>query len=64
VGRPITLPDGTAVVVGASVGLAFGGPDVDADDLVRRADAAAYAAKAAGRGRLVVGDGATAATPG
>jgi diguanylate cyclase (GGDEF)-like protein/PAS domain S-box-containing protein len=56
-GRPVRLADGTEVVVGASVGLVSGGVGDDPDELLRRADAAAYRAKAAGRGRLVV-DGA------
>jgi diguanylate cyclase (GGDEF)-like protein/PAS domain S-box-containing protein len=55
--RPILLADGTEVVVGASVGLVAGHGDDDPDELLRRADAAAYRAKAAGRGRLVI-DGA------
>jgi diguanylate cyclase (GGDEF)-like protein len=39
--------------IGASVGLASGGRGAeDADELLRRADAAMYAAKAAGRGAL------------
>jgi diguanylate cyclase (GGDEF)-like protein/PAS domain S-box-containing protein len=55
--RPVRLADGTEVVVGASVGLVAGHAGDDPDELLRRADAAAYRAKAAGRGRLVV-DGA------
>lgn len=46
--------DGRTVMVGASVGLAFGGGGDDADGLLRRADAAMYAAKRAGKGRLVI----------
>jgi len=47
-------PVGTTVTV--SIGLAVSRPDaVDTDDLVARADAALYAAKARGRDRVVVG---------
>jgi predicted signal transduction protein with EAL and GGDEF domain len=42
-----------AVVVGASVGVAFVAPGLHtADDLIRNADIGLYAAKAAGRGRV------------
>jgi diguanylate cyclase (GGDEF)-like protein len=49
--------EGRTVMVGASVGLAFGHPGEDAEALLRRADTAMYAAKRAGKGRLVI-DGA------
>jgi diguanylate cyclase (GGDEF)-like protein len=40
--------------VGASVGVAFADPGVDADTLLRQADAAMYQAKAQGKGRQAV----------
>ena len=46
--------EGRTIKVGASVGLAFGGTGDDAEALLRRADAAMYAAKHAGKGRLVI----------
>jgi two-component system cell cycle response regulator len=46
--------DGNSVHVTVSVGAASGHDDIDA--LVREADAALYAAKAAGRDRVVVAD--------
>jgi diguanylate cyclase (GGDEF)-like protein len=45
---------GRSVVVGASVGIAFGSPDSDADELLRNADLAMYRAKSAGKGRIEV----------
>jgi diguanylate cyclase (GGDEF)-like protein len=48
------LVRGVEVTVGASVGIALGEPRVDVDELLLRADAAMYEAKAAGRGRLQV----------
>lgn len=45
---------GTDVRVGASIGIAFGGPATAADDLLRQADAAMYAAKHGGKGRHVI----------
>ncbi len=55
-GEPFSV-EGRTVMVGASVGLAFGGRGEDAEALLRRADTAMYAAKRAGKGRLVI-DGA------
>jgi diguanylate cyclase (GGDEF)-like protein len=52
--------EGRTVIVGASVGLAFGDRQDDAETLMRRADTAMYAAKRAGKGRLVI-DGASRA---
>jgi diguanylate cyclase (GGDEF)-like protein/PAS domain S-box-containing protein len=52
--RPVDLAEGGAVV-GASIGVALsGGRGTVADDLLAHADAAMYAAKAAGKGRLAV----------
>ena len=45
--------EGRTVMVGASVGLAFGDGG-DAEDLLRRADTAMYAGKHTGKGRLVI----------
>jgi diguanylate cyclase (GGDEF)-like protein/PAS domain S-box-containing protein len=53
---PIDL-DGQSVVIGGSIGIAMaGGRDTVADDLLAHADAAMYAAKAAGKGRQAVFD--------
>lgn len=52
VGRPISLPDGPTVAVGASVGLTDGGGSLDA--LLEAADAALYEAKRTGGARVVV----------
>jgi diguanylate cyclase (GGDEF)-like protein len=45
---------GRSVVVGASVGIAFGTPESDAEALLRNADLAMYRAKSAGKGRIEV----------
>jgi diguanylate cyclase (GGDEF)-like protein len=50
---PLEL-SGRPVHVGASVGVAFGSPSGDADELLRDADVAMYRAKAAGKGRYEV----------
>ena len=55
--------DGRSVMVGASIGLAFGGVGETAEALLHRADTAMYAAKRAGKGRLVIG-GAEQQPPG
>jgi diguanylate cyclase (GGDEF)-like protein len=41
--------EGQDVVATASIGLAYGGQGAEAEELLRRADAALYAAKSAGR---------------
>jgi diguanylate cyclase (GGDEF)-like protein/PAS domain S-box-containing protein len=46
--------DGKEIVVGASMGLTVAGPTTDPEALVREADQAMYASKAAGRGRITV----------
>jgi len=48
--QPVTV-GGAEVVCSASVGVAIGGPDDSATVLLRNADVAMYAAKAAGKGR-------------
>jgi diguanylate cyclase (GGDEF)-like protein len=54
--RPFQL-GGRSVVVGGSIGVAVSsGPDVTAEDLLIQADAAMYAAKAAGKGTFELFD--------
>lgn len=60
-GSPIDLPNGEAVTITASIGIAEVQPAPEADDLktigdslIARADVALYAAKAAGRDRVMV----------
>ena len=54
--RPILL-GASSIVVGGSIGIALAdGPDTTAEDLLTQADAAMYAAKAAGKGRHEVYD--------
>lgn len=51
ISRPFML-DGHRVTIGASVGIALGDPDrCSSESIIRNADLALYAAKAAGRGR-------------
>jgi diguanylate cyclase (GGDEF)-like protein len=51
IGEPFDV-DGRQLHIGASVGVAFGSaPGADRNELIRRADAALYRAKASGRGR-------------
>src|SRR5918999_5716709 len=51
VSRPYTI-EGYKVTIGASVGIAIGDPGrACADSMIRNADLALYAAKAAGRGK-------------
>ena len=50
--KPFTLPSGTVVQVGISIGMALTQPTADGvDTLIRRADVALYRAKTDGRGR-------------
>jgi diguanylate cyclase (GGDEF)-like protein len=55
-------PVGVSVTVSIGVAVSLPG-GVDTDDLVNRADAALYAAKAGGRDMVVVGNGAAPAAP-
>lgn len=48
------VANGQPVVVGASIGIAWGAPGATADALLRDADAAMYAAKAEGKRRAVI----------
>jgi diguanylate cyclase (GGDEF)-like protein len=50
--QPIELGD-AAPIVGASIGYAMSDADTSSEDLLRKADIAMYAAKAAGRGQMV-----------
>ena len=56
-----SAPDGSTARVGVSVGIAFATPGLDADALLRHADAAMYQAKADGKGRHSVFDPALVA---
>ncbi len=53
VARPVDLPTAT-VTVGTSVGVAHGASGAEVSRLLKEADVAMYAAKAAGRGRVAV----------
>jgi diguanylate cyclase (GGDEF)-like protein len=53
---PIELGGGRSAKVGASLGVAFSGPDTDIDTLIRQADLAMYTAKRSGRGTTVYYD--------
>ena len=52
--EPFTFDEGGPVQVGASVGIALAEPGDTTSDLMQRADAALYRAKADGRGRIRV----------
>ncbi len=60
--QPVTLPDGRALTVTLSIGVAIGRPGDQAGplDLIERADRALYAAKDKGRNTLVIADRVTA----
>ena len=60
---PVDLGGGRTAKVGASIGVAFGGPDTDIDTLIRRADLAMYTAKRNGRGTSVFYDPSLEAEP-
>ncbi|MDA8038165.1 MAG: GGDEF domain-containing protein, partial [Actinomycetota bacterium] len=56
--RPLAVGDGETVDIGASVGIALGfAPGAPADALLGRADHALLAAKAKGRGHIVIAAG-------
>ena len=55
-GPAVDLGGGRSAKVGASIGVAFSGPDTDIDGLIRRADLAMYTAKRNGRGISVFYD--------
>ncbi|ROR01030.1 sensor domain-containing diguanylate cyclase [Delftia acidovorans] len=55
--QPIRLHSGATVQVGASMGIALNASREDATQLLQRADEAMYAAKRAGKGRIVVAGG-------
>lgn len=54
---------GAALEMGASIGVATSAEGEDADALLKKADAATYAAKRAGRGRMWVADNPDATRP-
>jgi diguanylate cyclase (GGDEF)-like protein len=54
VGQPIRLQGGATARVGASMGIALNAAGEGAAQLLQRADEAMYAAKRAGKGRIVV----------
>jgi diguanylate cyclase (GGDEF)-like protein len=59
-GRPFRV-EGNEIRVGATIGIAVAeGPDVDPEDLLRRAGQAMYAAKSDGGGRYRFGDAPSA----
>jgi diguanylate cyclase (GGDEF)-like protein len=51
--RPLALPNGVLLHLGASVGVATALADLDADEVIGRADRALHRAKASGRGVAV-----------
>ena len=60
---PIAIRHGQAAVIGASIGVALSPANGDrADELLRVADAAMYAAKRAGKNRFVIGDSSSRGT--
>lgn len=55
---PFALPDGTALAVTVSIGVALCQPGDDAGEVIRRADRALYASKHGGRNRVTVAEAA------
>lgn len=55
--QPLALDDTTTLGVGTSIGGALHAPGMGAGDLLRQSDAAMYAAKQSGRGRVVLAQG-------
>ncbi|MFG0642266.1 MULTISPECIES: sensor domain-containing diguanylate cyclase [Delftia] len=55
--QPIRLENGATVQVGASIGIALNAARENTTQLLQRADEAMYAAKRAGKGRVVVAGG-------
>lgn len=60
---PLILPDGTSLHLGTSVGVAQWSEGESLDSLVKRADAALYEAKQAGRGTFRTAPGRTTTAP-
>jgi diguanylate cyclase (GGDEF)-like protein/PAS domain S-box-containing protein len=52
--QPMVLPDGTPILIGASIGVALSVAGDSPEDVLRRADDALHAAKAEGRGRVAL----------
>ena len=61
-GRPVKV-DGRELAVTVSIGIAVTRGAIDADGLIRTADAALYRAKREGRNRVVIGDCAATSEP-
>jgi diguanylate cyclase (GGDEF)-like protein len=52
----VTIDDGTELAITASFGVASMPPSTSAEDILAAADEALYAAKSAGRNRVVASD--------